>query len=119
MTGARTPADRRARLVDAIVAARDDGGTVVFVGSDARVEYEDRRFRLELGADEADRLESFLASYPVFKYKQPETRKAPEDVVYVSAVTDPKHAADFLEELFREVYGADEDYELRIERGRH
>ena len=32
----------------------------------------------------------------------------------VSAVTDPKHAADFVEALFRTVYGADEGYDLDV-----
>jgi len=69
--------------------------------------------RLELTSAERDRLETLLDAYRVFKIKQPETRKADDGIVYLSAVTDAKHAADFIEALFREVYGNDADYELR------
>ena len=72
--------------------------------------------RLEVGGDERRRLEALLEEYHVFKIEEPATRKAEEEVVHLSAVTDPKHAADFVESVFREAYGADEGYELRVER---
>ena len=113
---ATTPVDRRRLVVEAIVAHRREGGDpIVFEGAETRIEYDDRRLRVELGADERDRIESLLSEYHVFKIKQPDTRKADDGVVYLSAVTDPKHAADFVESLFRELYGADEEYELRVE----
>ncbi|QLD90947.1 hypothetical protein HWV07_18595 [Natronomonas salina] len=108
------PRSRRQALVSAIVEARRTDEPVVFSSADARVRYADRTLRLEVDADERERLDELLAAYHVFKVEQPATRKADDGVVYLSAVTDPKHAADFLEGLFREVYGAPEDYELQI-----
>jgi hypothetical protein len=114
------PGARKRVLVQRIVQARKADEAVVFEGVGARVEYEDRTLRLEVDADERARLETVLETYHVFKIEQPATRKADEGVVYLSAVTDPKHAADFVEALFREVYGANEGYELstRASRGR-
>ncbi|CAI50545.2 uncharacterized protein NP_4908A [Natronomonas pharaonis DSM 2160] len=113
--GATDAEGRRRLLVEHILAVRRDGGTVTFVAGDTRVGYEDRRLRLDAAADERERLATLLSEYHVFKIKQPETRTADDGVVYLSAVTDAKHAADFVEALFRTVYGADEDYELRVE----
>lgn len=108
------PETRRRALVRSIVEARRTGDPVVLEGVDRSVTYEDRALELAVDSDERDRLEGLLSEYHVFKVKQPETRKADPGVVYLSAVTDPKHAADFLEALFREVYGAPEGYELRV-----
>lgn len=62
--------------------------------------------------DERDRLDALLDDYPVFKVEQPATRKADDDVVYVSAIADPKHVADFVDDCFRRVYGLPDGYEL-------
>ena len=128
---ATTPADRRALLARTIAAhrSRDDGAT--FRGTDGerrgRVIYTDRVLELTLpagedrtdaggtSADPAAALDSVLASFPVFKRKQPETRKAPDGTVYVSALADAKHCADFVETVLREVYALDEGYELDVE----
>jgi hypothetical protein len=112
---ADTPGDRKRSFVRRIVEARRTEEAVVFEteAGDAAVAYDDRSLRLELTAEERDRLEELLGSYRVFKIRQPETRKADDGVVHLSAVTDAKRAADFLEALFREVYGLDEKYELR------
>ena len=83
-----------------------------------RAAYADRLVRLDLSPDERERLDDLLGRFHVFKVKQPETRKASEGVVYVSAKADPKHAADFLEGVFRVVFDAPEDYELRVEQVR-
>ena len=109
---ADSPGDRKRSFVRRIVASRQAEESVRFETDDAAIEYDDRRLRLELTPKERDRLEELLESYHVFKIKQPETTKADSGVVYLSAVTDAKHAADFLEALFREVYGFDKGYEL-------
>jgi hypothetical protein len=108
------PETRRRALVRAVVEARRTETPVAFEGAGHSITYADRTLRLEAGPDERDRLDELLSEYRVFKVKQPETRKADPGVVHLSAVTDPKHAADFLEALFRTVYGADEGYELRV-----
>ena len=102
----------------AVLGARKADETVIFVADRprARVTYQDRRLRTDVDETERERLEMLLSEYPVFKIQQPDTRKADEGVVHLSAVTDPKHAADFVEALFREVYGAGREYELRVER---
>lgn len=114
---ADTPAGRRQLLVARIVESRQRGEATVFRAGDASVEYDDRALRLDVGPEERDRLDALLSAYHVFKIKQPETRKAAEGVCHLSAVTDAKHAADFLEALFREVYGLGEGYTLRAESG--
>jgi hypothetical protein len=110
------PAARRELLVEAIVEARATDEAVVFeaAATNARVDYEDRTLRLEVDGTGRERLEELLSEYHVFKVKGPETRKADPGVVYLSAVTDPKHTADFVEALFREVHDAPADYELRV-----
>ena len=113
---ADTPGDRRRLLVSRIVEARRADESVQFGSGDIAIEYHDRVLGLEVSPTERDRLEELLESYHVFKIEQPATRKADDGVVYLSAVTDAKHAADFVEALFREVYGLDEEYELRASR---
>lgn len=114
MPRADTPTDRRRLLVDAIVRNRqDDAGSTVFEGAGQVVEYDDQQIRVELPGDR-DRLDSLLSEYRVFKVTQPDTKRADSDVVYLSAVTDPKHTADFVEALFREVFDADERYTLEV-----
>ena len=113
--------ERLALAVDAVATHRRRGSEgVVFEGADGdrsvRVEYADRLFTLAVSADEREALDGHLGSFPVFKVKQPETRKAPEGTVHVSAIADAKHAADFLEGTLRTVYGLPEDYELRVVR---
>jgi hypothetical protein len=111
------PRERLGLLAETIAAhrARDSEGAV-FESDGGRVEYADRIVTLELSAEERERLDALLADFPVFKIEQPATRKAAEGVVHVSAIADPKHAADFVEGVFRQVYGADEGYELRVVR---
>jgi hypothetical protein len=114
---ADTPGDRLAALVDAVTTHRRRDETVrleaAVGGRTHTVEYADRLVRIGCAADD-EKLATLLDSFPVFKLKQPETRKAPDGVVYVSAIADPKHAAEFLEGVFRVVHGAEADYELRL-----
>jgi len=113
-TSATTPSERRRLLVRAIVESRRTGATLRLEAGDTRIEYEGQRVRLVCSPDERDRLDALLDEYHVFKIKQPETRKADEGVVYLSAVTDPKHAADFLDELFDVVYDVGDGYALSV-----
>jgi len=120
MTDASTPADRRVQITRAIAAHRrgDSESPVSFglAGDDQpTVAYEDREIILGVDDDERDRLDTLLDEFPVFKIAQPDTRKAPDGVVHVSALADPKHAADFLDRLFLDVFEAGEGYELRIQ----
>lgn len=118
---ATAPAERLGLAVDAVTAhrARSSDG-VRFEGEadgeTATVEFTDRLLRLELDGDARDRLDELLGSFPVFKVKQPETRKADPGVVFVSAIADAKHAAEFVDAVFREVYALGGEYELRIVR---
>ena len=112
-TVADTPGDRKREFVRRIVESRRADEPVVFEAEGVTVEYEDRAIRLEATPAERERLEGLLEAYRVFKTEQPETRKAPDGVRYLSAVTDAKRVADFREALFREVYERPERYELR------
>ena len=113
---ATTPTDRRTRVVRAVMAHRKSSGDpVAFSADDVRVVYDDRLLELSLSEPERDRLDALLAEYPVFKVKQPETRKAAEGTVFVSAIADPKHLADFVDECLVRVYGRADDYGLSVE----
>ncbi|MWG35168.1 hypothetical protein [Halomarina oriensis] len=115
---ATTPHDRLVLFVRTVTAQRtgtsDGDEGVGFATSAGRLRYDDRTVVLDCSSDERERLDALLAEYPVFKVKQPETRKAPEGTVVLSAIADAKHLGDFLESVFREVFGASEDYELRV-----
>lgn len=112
---ADTPQDRLAAFVRAVTAQRTGGGDGVAFEADAgRLEYADRTVTLDCSPDERERLDALLGEYPVFKVKQPETRKAPEGRVVLSAIADAKHLGDFLESAFRRVFDAPEGYELRV-----
>jgi hypothetical protein len=109
---ADTPAGRKQLLVGRIIEARRSGDPVTFAAEGIEVTYDDRTIEIEITPEARERLESLLSAYHVFKIKQPETRKAENGVVVLSAVTDAKRAADFVESLFREVHGLDEGYVL-------
>lgn len=124
---ATSPADRKRLAVRAIARhrSREDGVDFVARASDRQVgiTYADRIITLDLGeagaATDAGSaraaLDELLASFPVFKLQQPETRKAQDGIVHVSALADPKHAADFIEACYREVFGLGPAYELVVE----
>lgn len=114
---AATPETRRALFAEAVAAhRRRDSDAAVFEAAGRRLRYDDRLVRFEVDGVERGRLDELLGTFPVFKPKQPETRKADDGVVFVSAIADAKHAADFLDAAFREVYGLAEDYEARVVR---
>jgi hypothetical protein len=122
---AAAPADRRRLLAQAVADHRSREADVTVVGRDgdrqARISYGDRVVAMDLAhaghpqRAARDALDEVLADFPVFKLKQPETRKAREGEVFVSALADAKHAADFLETCFREVFGLGQGYELSVE----
>lgn len=109
---ADTVEGRRTLLVTGILDARREGQPVTFEAEGVELEYDDRTIRLELDAEQRDRLDALLSAYHVFKIKQPGTRRAADGVVYLSAVTDAKHAADFVDAAFREVYELGGEYAL-------
>lgn len=123
---ATDPAERLGLAVDAVTAHRarsSDGvrfeGLVPEASDEGALqtaEFTDRLIRLELDEAGRERLDECLGAFPVFKLKQPETRKADPGVVYVSAIADAKHAAEFVDAVFREVYALGDEYELRVVR---
>lgn len=122
---AATPADRTALFAEAITAHRKRGseGTAVEAmredGDDptaVRLVYEDGTVTFQVTDDGRERLDDLLSEFPVFKIKQPETRKAQEGTVHVSAIADPKRAGDFIEAAFREVYELPEEYQAWVVR---
>ncbi|RXK51779.1 hypothetical protein [Halorientalis pallida] len=112
--------ERRTRIAEAITAHRRAGSqspVLVAVAADdpPYVEYCDREIVVHVDEAERDRLDALLAEFPVFKIAQPATRKAPDGEVHVSAIADPKHAADFLDTLFLDVFDRADDYALDVE----
>lgn len=114
---ASTPAERRALVAEAVTAHRKRGSeAAVFMSEEDRIRYADRVVRFDVIDDERDRLDALLGEFPVFKIKQPDTRKAEQGVVYVSAIADAKHVADFIEAAFRDVFEHEEEHTLRVVR---
>ncbi|WP_255195392.1 hypothetical protein [Halorarius litoreus] len=112
---ATTPTDRRKLVVSAVLTHRKQGTPAVFHADGVRLAYDDRLLELSVSPAARDRLDDLLAEYPVFKVKQPETRKAPDGTVFVSAIADPKHLADFVEDCFRRVYEREKAYALTVD----
>lgn len=81
-----------------------------------RLVYAEGVITFECTPRERERLDDLLADFPVFKLQQPATRKAPDGIVHVSAVADPKRAADFVDAAFRRVYELPESYRLWVAR---
>lgn len=113
-------ATRRAKIAEAITAHRRAGSqSAVFFGADSDdespvVEYVDREITVDVEGAARDRLETLLGEFHVFKIAQPATRKAPAGEVHISALADPKHTADFVDQLFLDVYEFDAEYGLAI-----
>ena len=95
--------------------AESRAGDPVESEDERRLRYGDRQLTLFLGATERDRLDELLDGYPVFKLDAPATRKSEDGTVYVSAVADPKHLADFIEDCCRQVYDLSAEYVLSVE----
>jgi hypothetical protein len=112
--------ERRTRIAEAITAHRRAGSqSPVLVAVAAEdppyVEYCDREIVVRVEEADRDRLDALLDDFPVFKIAQPATRKAPAGEIHVSAIADPKHAADFLDRLFLDVFERPAGYALRVE----
>lgn len=122
-----SPDERPVAIIRAIVDARRSGTPLTFTvtgGGDApSMEYHDGVLRLDSGRDsdglgpDDPSLGTLLDDYPVFKIDGPATRTAEPGVVYLSAVADPKHIADFIEDAVLEVFDAPSTVELGVERG--
>lgn len=127
---ANEPAQRRALAAEAVIAHRKRASeAAVFQGysgpdrdesgeegRSVRLVYAEGVITFECTPRERERLDDLLADFPVFKHKAPATRKAPDGIVHVSAVADPKHAADFVDAAFRRVYALPESYRLWVAR---
>jgi hypothetical protein len=113
--------DARERLTlfaRAVARSRSADEPVTFrAGRAAGVTFTDRLVRFEVDESEREALTGLLGEFPVFKLKQPETRKAPEGTVYVSAVADAKRVADFLDAAFRGPLGCPNGYDVRARHG--
>ncbi|UPM42628.1 hypothetical protein [Halocatena salina] len=115
MSQAHTKRDRLALITETIAAHRKhDRDRVVFETDTARLEYADRTIAIDVSDGARERLDAVLASFPVFKIEQPATRTAPTGTVHIAAIADPKHTADFIERIFRDVYQHGPGYELRV-----
>ena len=118
---------RRAKIAEAITAHRKGGSQspVLFVAGEPAddadpaerpfVDYEDRQITVDVSDAERERLDELMSEFSVFKIAQPATRKAPDSVVCVSAIADAKHAADFVDRIFLDVFETGPSYDLFVE----
>lgn len=115
-------AERRALVAEAVLAHRERASELAVFeaessgGDPTRITYADRVLTFECTDAERERLDDLLDEFPVFKVKEPDTRKAPEGTVHLSALADPKHVADFVDDAFPKVHNLPGDYRLWVVR---
>ncbi len=112
-------ANRLGRIVDRLGSQRAGGERVLrFEGESsegtALVESRDRQLRLWIPPARRSALETMLERFPVFKIQQPETRKAPAEVVNIAVLADVPHTAQFLDGLLCDLHGLGSEYTLQI-----
>ncbi|WP_255168081.1 hypothetical protein [Natrononativus amylolyticus] len=124
---ASEPAERRSLFVDAITAHRNRGSQFLTIEVDERalegesapdpdlgvpwLQFADGVVNLDCTDGELEELKALLGSFPAFKIDEitrPES--ADGNNVRVSAKADPNRIAQFLDAVFREVYGLPEEF---------
>ena len=123
---ADSPQARRKLFVDAIVAHRERASAFVTIEADEGVleaddpdlgvpwvQFADGLVNLDCTDEELESLKELLAEFPAFRIDEI-TR--PDDVegvnARVSAKADPNRIAQFLDSVFLEVYGLDEEFRV-------
>ncbi|MHC3437642.1 hypothetical protein ACYJ1Y_05945 [Natrialbaceae archaeon A-gly3] len=124
---ATDPASRRKLFVDAITAHRERGSSFVTIEADEDdledapgtdpelgvpwVQFGDSLVNLDCTDAELEDLKALLGEFPAFRIDEI-TR--PDDVegvnARVSAKADPNRIAQFLDSVFLEIYGLDEEF---------
>jgi hypothetical protein len=122
-------AESRQKLVaDAVAAHRERASPFLTLEADADdagdgpppwVQYdgEEGVLNLDCTDEELDRLDGLLAEFPAFKVRE---RTEPEEAeatnLKVGALADGGRIGQFVDRLFVDVYGLDEDYRLWVAR---
>lgn len=118
---ASSPKERQLLFGDAIAAHRERDSDFLTVEADADatdeehgppwVQFADGTINLDCTDEELDRLKDLLNEFPAFKI---DDLQRPEDAegtnVRVTALADQKRIAEFVDRLFRDVYGQAEGY---------
>jgi len=121
------PAGRQKLVADAVAAHRERGSPFLTVEADAAAVGEDDPvpwlqyagddgvLNLDCTDEELDRLDGLLAEFPAFKVRE---RTEPEEAdgvnLRIGALADAGRIGQFVDRLFREVYGLAEDHRLWV-----
>lgn len=121
------PAGRQKLVADAVAAHRERGSPFLTVEADAAavdeddpvpwVQYagDDGVLNLDCTDEELDRLDGLLAEFPAFKVRE---RTEPEEAdgtnLRIGALADAGRIGQFVDRLFREVYGLAENHRLWV-----
>ncbi|WP_435194911.1 hypothetical protein [Natronomonas sp. EA1] len=103
--------ERRVTLVRALHAHRGETETLRIEAGGETLEFSNSVLRVPAPVET---VEPFLAEHPVFKVKQPETRKASEGVTFVSAKADANHLAGFIDAVFEDLFSLGDGYDLAV-----
>lgn len=123
---ASTPDDRRQLIVEAITAHRDRASPYVTFEADQSdhdeqsppwVQYRlaDGLVNVDCTDPELDRMKTVLDRYPEFRIiarQQPEHAEGTN--VRIEGYTDEDRLARFIDQIFRSVYGYDDEYRLWV-----
>ena len=123
------PAGRQKLVAAAVAAHRERASPFLTLESDAAAVGEDETapwlqfagdegvVNLDCTDDERDRLEGLLAEFPAFKIRElHEPEEAEGTNVRIGALADAGRIGQFVDRVFREVYGLDEDFRLWVAR---
>lgn len=77
------------------------------------IKYAAGTLSVDLTEAQRTQLDTLLEEFPVFKPEQSTTRPTSGGIVSLSAIADPKHTADFIDAVFRSVYGLPDGYTVQ------
>jgi hypothetical protein len=121
------PGPRRKLVADAVAAHRERGSPFLTLEADAAAVGEDEAvpwvqyagddgvLNLDCTDEERDRVETLLSEFPAFKVRElNEPEEAEGTNLRVGALADAGRIGQFVDRLFVEVYGLDDDYRLWV-----
>jgi hypothetical protein len=118
---AATPTERQKLFADAVTAHRNRGSAFLTIEAEATgeggdepapwVQFAEKTVNVDCTDDELERLKDLLDAFPEFRIDQLESPEEAEGTnVRITARSDANRLAGFVDQVFRTVYGRDEDY---------
>jgi hypothetical protein len=120
---------RQKLVADAVAAHRERGSGFLTLEAGAAVAGEDEPvpwvqyageegvLNLDVTDGELDRLDALLAEFPAFKVRErTEPEQAEGTNLRVGALADAGRIGQFVDRLFRDVYGLDDEFRLWVAR---